>query len=57
MTEIAPSAPSFVELFRLAAPYVHAHRGRTFVVMFGGEAVIDHDFPHLVTVACVLPAP
>ena len=48
MTEIAPSAPSFVELFRLAAPYVHAHRGRTFVVMFGGEAVIDHDFPHLV---------
>lgn len=46
MTE--PHAPTFVELFRLAAPYVHAHRGRTFVVMFGGEAVIDHDFPHLV---------
>lgn len=44
----APHAPTFVELFRLAAPYVHAHRGRTFVVMFGGEAVIDHDFPHLV---------
>jgi amino-acid N-acetyltransferase len=44
----APYAPSFVELFRLAAPYVHAHRGRTFVVMFGGEAVIDHEFPHLV---------
>lgn len=49
MTQSASSpAPSFVELFRLAAPYVHAHRGRTFVVMFGGEAVVDHDFPHLV---------
>jgi amino-acid N-acetyltransferase len=48
MTESGPHAPTFVELFRLAAPYVHAHRGRTFVVMFGGEAVIDHDFPHLV---------
>lgn len=43
------SAPhSFVDFFRLSAPYVHAHRARTFVVMFGGEAVIDHDFPHLV---------
>lgn len=48
MTDSGPHAPTFVELFRLAAPYVHAHRGRTFVVMFGGEAVIDHDFPHLV---------
>lgn len=42
-------APSpFVEFFRASAPYIHAHRGRTFVVMFGGEAVIDHDFPKLV---------
>jgi amino-acid N-acetyltransferase len=48
MTDAERHAPSFVELFRLAAPYVHAHRGRTFVVMFGGEAVVDHDFPHLV---------
>lgn len=43
-----PPASPFVEFFRLSAPYIHAHRGRTFVVMFGGEAVIDHDFPHLV---------
>jgi amino-acid N-acetyltransferase len=44
-----PTPPSaFVDFFRLSAPYIHAHRGRTFVVMFGGEAVIDHDFPHLV---------
>lgn len=30
---------SFVESFRASAPYMHAHRGRTFVVVFGGEAV------------------
>lgn len=29
---------SFVESFRLAAPYIHAHRGKTFVVLIGGEA-------------------
>ncbi len=45
----APAAPtSFVDFFRLSAPYIHAHRGRTFVVMFGGEAVIDEAFPLLV---------
>lgn len=39
---------SFVAWFRHAAPYVHAHRGRTFVIAFGGEAVADGDFAHLV---------
>ncbi len=44
-----PSPPSpFVDFFRASAPYIHAHRGRTFVVMFGGEAVVDADFPKLV---------
>ncbi|UJR82174.1 amino-acid N-acetyltransferase [Sandaracinus amylolyticus] len=42
----APS--SFVDFFRLSAPYIHAHRGRTFVVMFGGEAVVDSSFPNLI---------
>ncbi len=41
-------AASFVEFFRLAAPYIHAHHGRTFVVMFGGEAALDADFDHLI---------
>lgn len=44
----APIPSPFVDFFRLSAPYIHAHRGRTFVVLFGGEAVIDHEFPHLV---------
>lgn len=39
---------SFVDFFRLSAPYIHAHRGRTFVVMFSGEAVDDSEFPHLI---------
>ena len=35
---------SFVAAFRNSAPYINAHRGRTFVVVFGGEAVEDGDF-------------
>jgi amino-acid N-acetyltransferase len=38
----------FVGWFRRATPYVHAHRGRTFVIAFGGEAVADARFPELV---------
>jgi amino-acid N-acetyltransferase len=32
---------SFVAAFRQAGPYINAHRGRTFVILFGGEAVLD----------------
>ena len=35
---------SFVHLIRSAAPYVHAFRGRTFVIAFGGEVVADDEF-------------
>jgi len=38
----------FVTWLRGASPYIHAHRGRTFVVAFGGEAVADPAFPSLV---------
>jgi amino-acid N-acetyltransferase len=31
-----------VDWFRQSAPYIHAHRGSTFVILFGGEAV-EHD--------------
>lgn len=44
-----PAAPNpNIAWFRQAAPYIHAHRGRTFVVAFGGEAVADAAFPDLV---------
>jgi amino-acid N-acetyltransferase len=34
--------------FRNAAPYINAFRGRTFVVVFGGEAVADSHFAGLI---------
>ncbi len=43
----APTDP-FVHWLRHATPYVHAHRGRTFVVAFGGEAVANASFRNLV---------
>ncbi|HEC16778.1 MAG TPA: amino-acid N-acetyltransferase [Sedimenticola sp.] len=39
---------SFVEWFRSSSPYIHAHRGSTFVILFGGEAVADDAFPNLI---------
>lgn len=34
----------FVAWFRSAAPYIHAFRGKTFVVAFGGEVVSEGQF-------------
>jgi amino-acid N-acetyltransferase len=42
------SVPSFVDFFRASAPYIHAHRGRTFVVCFGGEAIASRRFATLI---------
>ena len=38
----------FVNWFRDSSPYIHAHRQRTFVISFGGEAVKDRCFANLV---------
>lgn len=35
---------AFVNWFRNSSPYIHAHRKRTFVISFEGEAVLDKDF-------------
>lgn len=38
----------FVDWFRSSSPYIHAHRGKTFVIAFGGEAVADKQFAELI---------
>ena len=44
-----PTSPeAFVRWFRDSSPYIHAHRGKTFVVSFGGEAVADSGFPNAI---------
>ncbi|MFT5276649.1 MAG: amino-acid N-acetyltransferase [Glaciecola sp.] len=37
-----------VRFFRSSAPYINAHRGKTFVLMFGGEAIEDPNFPKII---------
>ncbi len=41
------TSTEFVAWFRSVAPYIHAFRGRTFVVAFGGEVVADGKFIEL----------
>lgn len=42
------SQPSvFVHWFRAAAPYIHAFRGKTFVIAFGGEVLSEGHFTRL----------
>jgi len=38
----------FVKWFRYSSPYINAHRGKTFVVLFDGDAVEDDNFSHLI---------
>jgi len=34
--------------FRTAAPYIHAHRGATFVVAFDGKTIATDGFDNLI---------
>ena len=52
-TDATPAANSatmraFVHWIRAAAPYVHAFRGKAFVIAFGGEVVADDSFLNVV---------
>ncbi|MBC7780037.1 MAG: amino-acid N-acetyltransferase [Proteobacteria bacterium] len=44
---MSATVPPFVTWFRAAAPYIHAFRGKTFVVAFGGEVVDEGQLVHL----------
>src|SRR3989337_2247306 len=43
-----PATAQFVAWFRQSSPYIHAFRGRTFVISFDGAAVLDPNFPALI---------
>lgn len=43
-----PQPPAFVSWFRQSSPYIHAHRRRTFVIFFGGNAVGEPEFDNLI---------
>ena len=39
---------NFVHWFRGSSPYIQAHRNKTFVINFGGEALQDENFQNLI---------
>ncbi len=39
---------NFVRGFRSSAPYIHAYRGRVFVLQFDGDALLEPQFSALV---------
>ena len=41
------TSDDFIRFIRSSAPYIHAHRGCTFVLGIGGEAIADRRFPEL----------
>ncbi|MGF1644245.1 MAG: amino-acid N-acetyltransferase [Thiotrichales bacterium] len=43
-----PTPPHIVRWFRDAAPYIHQHRGKTFVVYFSGDAIANGGFDTLI---------
>lgn len=42
------SDQNYVKWFRNAAPYINAHRGKTVVLMFDGEAVLHPNFANII---------
>jgi amino-acid N-acetyltransferase len=45
---VAAAYQQFVDCFREASPYIHAHRNRIFVVVLGGEAIASARISSLV---------
>ncbi|MFT5003718.1 MAG: amino-acid N-acetyltransferase, partial [Flavobacteriales bacterium] len=48
MEKMNNSEQNYVKWFRNAAPYINAHRGKTVVLMFGGEAVTHPNFSTII---------
>ncbi|MBT8430536.1 MAG: amino-acid N-acetyltransferase, partial [Gammaproteobacteria bacterium] len=48
MSKQTKSNADFVCWFRQSSPYIHAHRGKVFVLSFGGEALTEEGFANLI---------
>lgn len=42
------TSKDYVKWFRNAAPYINSHRGKTFVLMFGGDAIEHPNFATII---------
>ncbi len=38
----------YVQWFRSCAPYIHSHRGRTFIISLAGETIEHENFAHII---------
>lgn len=47
-TKITSTNAATTSWFRAAAPYIHAHRGATFVIAFDGETIASANFDSLI---------
>jgi len=45
-----------IDFFREAAPYIHKHRGKTFVIAFAGEVIEDRTFTQIIQDIAILSA-
>jgi len=45
---VTDSNTQYVNWFRKTSPYINAHRGKTFVIMLGGETLAHSQFEHIV---------
>jgi amino-acid N-acetyltransferase len=45
---VSDESINYVNWFRHSSPYINAHRGKTFVLMLGGEAIADNNFDNIV---------
>ncbi len=48
-TMIKERKTELVEGFRHSVPYINTHRGKTFVIMLGGEAIEHDNFSSIVS--------
>ncbi|MFK0573055.1 amino-acid N-acetyltransferase [Endozoicomonas sp.] len=43
------NSADYVKFFRQSSPYIHAHRGKTFVIMLGGETLAHPNLSNIIS--------